>query len=200
MRFRLTYEGRLLGSSANKPRAEHKQEIRKVFHRQLKRLWQQTWLNTANYGSWNKDQTIPERTPLNEALASLHSRGNYRFVPLVREQFSLLCSVDVLFLRPGIPGTVIRSADIDARLKTLFDALRMPANEGELGPYLTPDGAESPFYCLVEDDKLFSGVSVQTDMLLEPIEGNEHDARLIIDVRISPQRVTMFNISFAGAA
>jgi hypothetical protein len=43
MRFHLTYEGSLHGSSTKSPRARHKQEIRKVFHRQLKRLWEQTW-------------------------------------------------------------------------------------------------------------------------------------------------------------
>jgi hypothetical protein len=198
MRFHLTYEGRLYGST-NDPRAKHKHEIRKVFHRQLQNLWKQTWLGSAVYGLWEKNQTIPDKTPLSEALAGLFRLGNYQFVPLVLKQFSLLCSVDILFLRPGIPGTILKSADIDARLKTLFDALRMPNNESELGGYLTPDEDEGPFYCLVEDDKLFSHVSVATDILLEPINGDDNDARLIIDVRISPQRVTMFNLGFAGA-
>jgi hypothetical protein len=199
MRFHLTYEGSLHGSSTKSPRARHKHEIRKIFHRQLKRLWEQTWLGSATYGSWEGGQSIPPSTPLNEALATLYRRGDYRYVPLVREEFSLLCSIDILFLRPGIPGTVLKSADIDARLKTIFDALRMPQNDSELGPYLAPDDGEDPFYCLIDDDKLFTHVSVATDVLLEQINGDDSDARLIIDVKISPHRVTMFNLSFAGA-
>ena len=54
MRFNLTYQGSLYGSSTKSPRAKHKQEIRKVFHRQLKRLWEQTWLGSATYGSWKR--------------------------------------------------------------------------------------------------------------------------------------------------
>jgi hypothetical protein len=62
MRFHLTYEGLLYGSSTKSPRAKHKQEIRKVFHRQLKRLWEQTWLSFATYGLWEGGQSIPPNT------------------------------------------------------------------------------------------------------------------------------------------
>jgi hypothetical protein len=34
--------------------------------------------------------------------------------------------LNILFLRADIPGKVVQSGDIDNRLKTLFDALRMP--------------------------------------------------------------------------
>jgi hypothetical protein len=198
MRFHLTYEGPLFGSSTNSPRARHKQEIRKVFHRQLRNLWEKTWLREAIYGAWEESPTIDARTPLNEALASLYRRGNYRFVPLVREQFTLLCSLEILFLRADVPGGVVQSGDIDNRLKTLFDALRMPQNDAEVGNYVVPEGGEDPFYCLLEDDKLISHVSVATDMLLEPIQGTIHDARLVIDVRVSPYRVSWANIGFAS--
>ncbi len=45
MEFRLTYEGILLAESVRsaevrRARAEHKQEIRKKLHPQLKRLWE----------------------------------------------------------------------------------------------------------------------------------------------------------------
>jgi hypothetical protein len=62
-----------------------------------------------------------------------------------------------------------------------------------------PDDGEDPFYCLTADDKLFTHVSVATDVLLEPVNDDDRDARLIIDVKISPHRVTMFNLGYAGA-
>ena len=200
MRFHLTYEGCLLGSSTSSPRAQHKQQIRKKFHPQMKRLWDNTWLDRAMYGRWTREQTIPDGTPLREALASIHQLGSYRLVPLVRKQFSLLCSLNILFLRPDPPGDIIRSADIDNRLKTLFDALRMPTNAGELGGYDSPEADEDPFYCLLEDDKLIAHISVATDFLLEPVEDQANDVRLIIDVNVTPQNVTMFNLSFAGSS
>ena|ERR1700720_2532445 len=40
MEFRLTYEGLLLGASGNNKRAKHKHEIRKVFHKQLRRIFE----------------------------------------------------------------------------------------------------------------------------------------------------------------
>jgi hypothetical protein len=199
MRFHLTYEGELLGANNNNTRAKHKHEIRKTFHHQLKRLWASTWLNGMNYGSWGPGQTIDPRTPLDQALGTEYQLDNYRFVPLVLAKFSLLCSIDILFLRSDIPGQIIGSGDIDNRLKTLFDALRMPANTGELGGCLQPDADESPlFYCLLQDDKLISHVSVNTDMLLQPVNGNVNDARLVLDVKISPYRVSYANLGFAG--
>ncbi|HUO03021.1 MAG TPA: hypothetical protein VMU31_09595, partial [Rhizomicrobium sp.] len=46
MEFRLTYEGPLKGSSNDKPRGDHKHEIRMKLHPQLKRLWEvHSWLS-----------------------------------------------------------------------------------------------------------------------------------------------------------
>ncbi len=52
---------------------------------------------------------------------------------------------------------------MDNRIKTLFDGLKMPREAQDLGPYLTPAVGEDPFYCLVEDDRLITSVSVETD-------------------------------------
>src|SRR5260370_4032616 len=163
MRFHLTYEGPLYGSNNNKTRAEHKHDVRRIFHKQIKQLWNSTWLKDEKYGQWEAGQKIKAETPLHEALAEQYQQGAYRFVPLVRERVSLLCSLDILFLRSDIPGGVVASADIDNRLKTLFDALRMPGNVNELGGHMTPDPDKEPFYCLLEDDKLISRVIHRTD-------------------------------------
>jgi len=146
MRFHLAYEGPLMGSATKSPRARHKHEIRKAFHPQLKRLWQNTWLHEMNYGAW-PGSTIEPMTPLIEALASIYAVGKYRFVPLVREEFALTCSLNILFLRADIPGKVLQSGDIDNRLKTLFDALRMPATDLEMAEYASgPADGEEPFF------------------------------------------------------
>jgi hypothetical protein len=118
----------------------------------------------------------------------------------VTKDLGLVCGLDILFLRPEPPGSVVQSGDLDNRLKTLFDALRMPGPDAnELAGNL-PESDEVPFYCLVEDDKSISQISVQTDTLLQPIgeSYNKHDARLIIKVRIRPTNASWRTIDFLG--
>lgn len=202
--FRLTYEGQLLGSSRTDTRAAHKHEIRKVFHRQLRRYWEiNPALKLGHYVMFQRlsshaTQTRTAVGPLSEFLANKYTRCGYRFVPLIREELSLICAINVLFLRPDPPGSVLQSGDIDNRIKTLFDALRLPSNTGELGGHETPAADENPFYCLLEDDKLISHVSVETDMLLEPTgeQFDVNDLRLIITVKIRPYDVNPSNTMF----
>jgi hypothetical protein len=108
----------------------------------------------------------------------------------------IVCSLDILFLRPDYPGEVIKSGDIDNRLKTLFDALRIPGPDAnELGGCL-PEADEDPLYCLLEDDALITEVAVKTDVLLQPISGKTSDARLVMTVRIKPIEATIANLGF----
>jgi hypothetical protein len=107
-------------------------------------------------------------------------------------------------LRPDAPGSLIKSGDIDGRLKTLFDALRMPGpDENELAG-ASPTDDENPLYCLLQDDRLISKVTVQTDLLLEQIPHNSinepdeqtaqwqrnpihpNDVRLVVTVTLRP--------------
>jgi hypothetical protein len=84
---------------------------------------------------------------------------------LVIEELSLSCRLDILFLRSDRAGSLIKSGDIDNRLKTLFDALRMPESKAELGGYEKPIDDEDPFFVLLQDDKLITHISVETDVL-----------------------------------
>ncbi len=205
MRFRLTYEGQLFGASRSSTRAKHKHEIRKVFHPQLKRLWE----TDKNLTHWTFTDPAPSASglkvgpvPIWKQFAKNYRRDSYAFVPLVTEEFSLVAGVDILFLRPESPGGVIQSGDIDNRLKTLFDALRMPSGKSEFGGYDEPDEGESPFFVLLEDDKLISHVSIETDSLLEPtLKGEErfssHDCRLVITVSVTPTFRNIHNLHIA---
>jgi len=159
------------------------------------------------FGSWDAYRArIDPNTPQRDGLAQLFNRGKYRFVPLVPEYLNLTCSLDVLFLRPDPPGRLIQTADIDARLKTLFDALKVPNDTDQLGKYKDqePQLDEDPFYCLLEDDQLITHISVKTGILFEPtpdaVSQNEikNDARLVIDVHIAPYQLLMGNIAFGG--
>jgi len=190
MEFRLTYEGELLGAGNNNNRSKHKHEIRLVFHPQLKRLWE-TYSPFQNWGSDEGEHIV-------KTLGIQFERCGCKLIPLVTERFSLVVDINILLLRPGTPGSVVQSGDLDNRIKTLSDALRIPSNREEFGGY-DPE-KESPLYCLLEDDKMISRLTVETDSLLNPLPGSDiirnNDVRLIITVVLSPYHKTYENSRF----
>ncbi len=154
----------------------------------------------AHKGAYFGTRHVSDRVPLFESIADLYRENNYRFVPLVREEWSLFCSLDILFLRRDYRGGVINAGDLDNRIKTLIDTLRKPHSGNELRGNETPGPDEDPFFCLLEDDDLVTALSVQTDSLLDPPPlGNAglSQVKLVISVEIKPDHVTMFNLSFA---
>jgi hypothetical protein len=231
MKFRLTYEGSLRPTqrdpekSQPNPLAIHKQEIRRCFHRQLRHLWSVNKFlrehevypthkvggQRGGYSLRSDAETVEmatgdrllheQKMSLLEATAAQYHMFGYRFVPLVREEVSLLCSLDVLFLRRDIPGSALNAGDIDNRIKTLIDTLRIPRNQTELiGPDTTPGADDDPFFCLLEDDKQVSRFVVETDTLLNPpavTNLDDTEARVVVTVELRPYDVTLFNLSFS---
>jgi hypothetical protein len=186
MHLTLTYDGPLWGTTQRDNRVDHKHAIRRKFHPQLRRFWQtHARLSTARNTSIGivmgsgQDTAAPY---LWEDLACQYERAGYNFVPLVREESNLMCSVKILMLRPDPPGRLVTSGDIDNRLKTLFDSLRMPDTLDEVRGGPAED--EKPFYVLLQDDKLITHLSVETDTLLERVgaEWDKNDVRLVISV------------------
>jgi len=119
-------------------------------------------------------------------LANNYRRGNYRFVPLVQTN-QAVCALDILFLRHEAPGHLVKSygGDIDARIATLFDGLKMPASDSELGKFKNPDADENPFFCLLEDDRSITELHITTDRLLLPVGGGHeiNNVFLVIHVK-----------------
>jgi hypothetical protein len=98
-------------------------------------------------------------------------------------------------MRKEEPGSlVLQGGDIDGRLKTLFDALKVPSEE-EIKNH-TP--IENPLYCVMEQDALITGVNVRTDRLLTVPNGDVHQVHLIIEVTIRVMRVSWDNLGFLG--
>lgn len=204
MEFRLTYDGELLAATSGNLRPEHKHKIRRQFHPQLKRLWEiyphLSILREAQALHEIRVEHVGGRRPSRiRDLANRFACGGYHLVPLVTEDLELICSVDILFLRPDPPGCLIRSGDIDNRLKVLFDALRIPSDAKELAGAV-PTADENPFYCLLQDDKLITRIAISTDVLLQPVEGkaqlDKNDVRLIITVNLRPTKATWASIDY----
>jgi hypothetical protein len=207
LEFRLIYQGTLLAETlksgeVQRARAKHKHEIRQKFHPQLKRLWEITPQLQEEQSKGGDFIVMGRGRPAHtvRVLAENFSRFGYRFVPLATRSLDVLCSVEVLFLRHSPPGGIISPAtgDIDNRLKTLFDALQMPREKAQVGPYETPGPGEDPFFCLLEDDSLITKAVVETDTFLQPMASDEtaNNVLAIITVRLRPAHLTPANLPF----
>lgn len=202
LRFRLFYEGRFLSANGDPQRAQadkkadHKHEIRRVLHRQMRDLWSERRFLRSGMTSGEIFGLKGERKPLKDKLADISPVINgFRFIPLVHENLDLLCDLKILLMRrdrPGDrPGRAFNPRDIDNRLKVLFDALKMPVDAAELGDN-HPSGDDNPMFVLLQKDELISSVSVETDDLLDPPpEAGSDDsyARVLIDVTVAPFEV-----------
>lgn len=149
----------------------------------------------ASETNWTKEKALDVGLAF---IGEQWERSGYNLVPLVTKEHCLRCSMDILFLRPEEGGMVLQGGDLDARMKTLFDALRIPQNQAEVGG-CSPSEDERPFYCLLEDDSLISEVKITTDQLLllpNERELKSNDVFLVIDVRLNPTRRTQMSWVF----
>jgi len=188
--FRLTYDGPLKAASQSETRRLEKHAIRCVFSRQLFVLFKQRDALQKEFENERLGESI-------KAMNRTYKRGQFRCLPIVREDLNLACDLDILFLRREAPGSLISGGgDIDNRLKVLFDALRVPQDENEVRGIECGDN--SFLACLTEDDKLITGFRVTTDTLLEPpkSESEQNHVQLVINVEVKGTKLTERNMAY----
>lgn len=159
--------------------------MRLVFHRQLAHLLHQKGNDLL--GAEFKGGSV-----------RVVPRGAFRCFALVREKLDLVCDLDILFLRRDKPGHLITSGgDLDNRIKVLFDALKIPQDDGEPA-WGTESGEREVLFCLTEDDALITGFRVTTDRLLEPpmAESEKNNVRLIVNVEVKATKMTPENMAY----
>ncbi|WP_370943289.1 hypothetical protein AB5J62_29880 [Amycolatopsis sp. cg5] len=188
MKFTLTYAGRLPSSSDKKV----KHEIRRKLHPQLQELWR-THPALAGSEPW-----IDRASDDPEAGVFLTEVAGADFAALVHPNQELYAELDILVLRPEAPGAIVSHfGDIDNQLKTLFDALRRPADGSEVPTSWSPSPDEQPLHCLLDDDKLITRVNVETDRLLKPDADSKH-VELTIRVTVRAFAATWGNLGLTG--
>jgi hypothetical protein len=192
MEFTLHYRGPLKAASQKKKRKDHKHCLRKQFHKQLKELWKLPQLS-----EFQNALLVPEPDAL-ESRTLLRRVGQYHFAPLISSYFDLVASLEIVMLRPEPEGRIfVRSGDIDNRLKTLLDALKVPNETAALPDNVPPSFDETPFFCLLEDDSLITNVDIQTAHWLEPDVQDSDEVVLLLRVRTKLARVTWGNMGLA---
>ena len=174
MEFRLIYEGPLHGQGA---KSSHKWEIRRALHPQLQRLWQERPLKDAA-ARLLAHPAAPGR------VSVIVEKGGLLFAPLVTQRLDLYAELSVLLFRQQPRGTLITDGgDIDNRLKTLLDGLRVPRGAMEGRAELPNEPDPLPFFCLLEDDSLVTKVSVESEQLLRPAKPDEVVAIISVHVK-----------------
>ncbi len=174
MDFTLHYRGPLRANRG--PQDKH--ELRRHFHTQLRTLW--TQIPLSSYRKFLEPDVEAGK------LSVIEKRHGFVFAPLVSSRIKFVASLDILLLRPEAPGSIIsQSGDIDNRIKTLLDALKVPHELNALPPGCVPTEDENPFFCLLQDDSLITGLAVRTDRLLETVS-DPAEVVLVIKVRASP--------------
>jgi len=107
-----------------------------------------------------------------------------------------VAGLKIPLLRPKPTGKIVtQSGDIDNRLKTLLDALKMP-DPGSLPRGASPNSDESPFFCLLQDDNLITSLDVTTDRLLDSSSTIHYDLLLLVHVQTKIVRYGETNIIF----
>ncbi|MGO4682927.1 hypothetical protein [Hyphomicrobium sp. 2TAF46] len=178
MQFRLRYSGPLRHADINS--LDGKQALRRKFHPQLKDHWDNISLIDTGVPKYQNS-----RDPQNKKLGLIEKLGNFDFLPLVSDAYAwnTIAELDILFLRPETPGSVVKfKGDLDNRIKALIDGLRKPDNAHELPKEDEPREGEHPFFCLLQDDRLITRLSVTADRLLAA--PSPYDVEIMITVTV----------------
>ncbi|MCA1562254.1 MAG: hypothetical protein LC753_01505 [Acidobacteria bacterium] len=196
VKFTLHYQGDLPACTQSNTRSKEKHYLRGKFNPQLERLWKtepllEKIINQrqpfyAFRVTGGRIASPPDHDAMHE-MVWLDGLENYWFVPLATRRNGLGCRLDIKWMRPGRPGSVINpnGGDLDNRLKTLFDALRIPHEAKEARG--ADDRAGKPsehFYCLLEDDSLITDVCIATEPLLAPESTSPSESQLAIGVTL----------------
>lgn len=171
MEFCLYYRGNLRANGS----LRDKHRLRLHFSQQLFQLWKRKDERPDRFHralpDLAKDSWSTAVGPLR--IASLVTRGH-------------VAELSITMLRPEAPGSIIsRGGDIDNRIKTLLDGLRAPANTNEI-PQDTEE-SEELVLCLLEDDRLVTKLTIQTEQLLAP---NVDDADVVLVIKVLTKRLS----------
>ncbi|MBR4475159.1 MAG: hypothetical protein IKP05_00555 [Alphaproteobacteria bacterium] len=187
MKFKLLYFGDILVNP--KKRAQHISDIRMQFHPQLKKL--------IEHSPWDKLTQFMMPNPTKSPIITRHI-GGIDWNPIITPSLKLIAELDIQMLHPEIVG--VSRSDIDNRIKTLFDGLRCPQNEHEIGENTPRD--IGPIYTLLDDDHLITKISVNTSHLLDTslfsgdFPKTPDSVFMMIDVNVRVAEGTLENLPF----
>lgn len=119
--------------------------------------------------------------------------GGKRFWFLICEGWKTIVDLNITILLPHAVGAIVHNGgDIDNRIKTLFDALRIPAVKSEIPSNDSFNYKKEGMFCLLQDDKLINRVSITSYQDHEPIDTDS--VRCFIEVRTKITQALVGNL------
>jgi len=206
MDFYLRYRGPLPSASRSETRVNEKHDIRAALSPQLRDFWMKApqlellrasiddlFTQTVKGG---RVEVPKPRETLYDFLYNVEFKKCF-FTPLITRSMELTCQLDIRFLRRERPGANTQGGDLDNRLKTLLDGLRIPMAEDEIPNSLSPG---ERYFCLLEDDSLVTHLNIETSQLFGPLDGHEkeNDVDLSIHVTVKVALLMMVNMSWGS--
>lgn len=204
MDFTLRYAGKLPACTKNDPRTADKHDIRCHLDRQLADLWSRdrrlkdikldAIRKAVKSERFEYDLPRPLGSDSSQKYYYIEHPGrDVRFIPLVTALRFMRCELSVTMYRhqgPAFKGCLLEAnGDIDNQLKTLFDALRMPQEPGQIPAKWA---AERPhFFCLLEDDSLVTKLTLETKHFLGETTIPEGHVDLHMDVHIVSESMVL---------
>jgi hypothetical protein len=177
--FTLYYRGPLKSNGG--PVEKH--ALRGWFHGQLKELWKQLPLS--------QHRDLLKLNPDEHDLSIVRTIHGFNFAPLVSAKAAFVAELRIFMLRPEPPGSIVtKGGDIDNRLKTLLDALKVPAEANALPKGAAPIPGETYFFCLLDDDNLVTRLDVATDRLLEP---GTSPSEVVLTIHVTTRQLLVFD-------
>jgi hypothetical protein len=200
MEFILYYRGPLKSNGT----ALDKHHLREYFNFQLSELWNQAPLLYFKKEALDPNPIVPGLKIPDENLREfpqmiifpsiIKKEQGISFVPLINKKLFMVAELDITLLRPEVPGNIItQGGDIDNRIKTLLDALKIP-DKNQISAIKSKISVPDPFFCLLEDDALVTKLTVSTNRLLEP---NLNKSEVILMIQVTTKKIieTIHNIS-----
>jgi hypothetical protein len=196
MRFHLSFEGSLPSTGNHDPNNPRPAKLKAIWairdyvHVQLEQLFKTHPALSGRSGA---------SRVLRHALIPPIRVDDHRFFALARSNFNLKCGLKVDLLVNHQPGSVLsKQGDLDNRLKTLFDGLRVPTVTQEIKQFKTREQLEADDYiCLLQDDVLITSLQIEVQRYLgAPLNVGEDHVRANIAVLTEPSEAAYVNEAF----
>jgi len=184
MEFCLFYEGKL----KSRDNAHGKHQIRQYLHGQMRSL-----CNSVRFqDSFRQDES---------GITGIHGKnmfvehGDKKFWFLISEHACAVVDLSITLLVPHDVGKIVQNGgDLDNRIKTLFDALRVPAVQSEIPSSDTFQYGTEGMYCLLQDDKLIDRIAIKSYKDHSSVA--EDHVRCIIEVSTKITQASMYNLHY----
>jgi hypothetical protein len=196
MKFHLSFEGSLPSSGSSDPQKPRPAKLKAIWA--IREVVNLQLLHLVKTHPAFSGRSSASRVLVHELIPPIVVDG-YRFFAIARARLSVKCSLKIDLLVNHAPGSIVtKKGDLDNRLKTLLDGLRIPTSQQEIRTFTSQKMLEENDYiCLLEDDVLITALQIEMvrNFAVLPDLGEDH-VKANIAVTIEPSESSVLNEAF----